>query len=593
MVLNNNQLANSDFMTGAFPAEYGNALSGVFDLRMRQGNDEKHEFLGQIGFNGFELGAEGPISKKNGSSYMVNYRYSTLEVFQKLGIEFGTGTAIPKYQDFSFKVNLPKTKLGSFSVFGIGGLSDVSFLDSERDTTNEAIDFYGGEGFDLINSSDMVVLGASHTYLINQTTYTKLTLAGTYHDYRVTMDSITPVDHRILPWFRNYHKEQKLFANFFINKKINSQHALKGGFTFSYLDFDFIDSIYMDNHDRFDILTEFEGTTQLLQPYLQWQFKINNELTLNTGLHYQHFFYNNSSSLEPRAGIKWNFKTNQSLSLAYGYHSQLAPITIYFNQVRIDNDSYYAPNKNLDMTHSQHFVLGYDWNINSSLRLKTEAYYQRISNAGVDGNEKNSYSILNQGANFYVWAPDTLSNEGSGSNYGLELTFEKFLSNGMYYLITTSFYDSKFTGSDGVERNTAFNGNFVLNGLIGKEWVLGKDPSKKKKKELILVADLKTTYAGGQRYTELTPHQVGSDQYYADYDYDNAYALQFDNYFRTDLRIALRQNSKKISMEWALDIQNLFNVENMYSQKFNTKTGEIDFTYQMGLLVIPQFRIIF
>jgi len=560
---------------------------------MRHGNDEQHEFLGQVGFNGFELGVEGPISKKNGSSYMVNYRYSTLEVFEKLGVDFGTGSAIPKYQDFSFKINLPKTKLGSFSVFGIGGLSDISILDSKKDTLDEKLDFYGGEGFDLINGSDLAVVGLTHTYLMNSTAYSKLVIAGTYHNYFVNIDSITPDDHELLPWFRNSHKERKLFINYYLNMKINSQHTLKGGFTMNLMNFNFIDSVFNDDDLRFDILTEYDGRSELIQPYVEWQYKINNELTLNTGMHYQHFFYNNSSSFEPRLGLRWDFKPKQSFSVAYGYHSQLAPITLYFNKVRLEDGSYINPNPDLDMTHSQHFVLGYDWTINNNLRLKTEAYYQRISNAGVDGNEKNSYSILNQGANFYVWSPDTLANDGKGKNYGMEFTLEQFLNDGLYYLITASFYESKYIGSDGIERNTAFNGNFVLNGLVGKEWILSKDPEKMKKKQFVFMADLKATYAGGQRYTAIHPVQIDDEEYYADYDDENAYEQQFENYFRTDFRIALKQNSKKISMEWAIDFQNLFNVKNIYSQKFNTKTGEIEDTHQLGLLVIPQFKIIF
>ena len=62
-MLNNNVLSNFDFFTGAFPSEYGNATARVFDLRLRNGNSEKHEFLGQVGFNGFEFGAEGPLSE--------------------------------------------------------------------------------------------------------------------------------------------------------------------------------------------------------------------------------------------------------------------------------------------------------------------------------------------------------------------------------------------------------------------------------------------------------------------------------------------------------------------------------------------------
>ncbi len=592
-ILNNNQLANSDFMTGAFPSEYGNALSGVFDLRMRNGNNEQHEFLGQIGFNGFELGAEGPVSRESGASYLVNYRYSTLEFFHLLGIEFGTGTAIPKYQDFSFKVNLPGTRAGSFSVFGIGGLSDISILDSEKDTTEQALDFYGGEGFDLINSSDMAVVGITHRYLISSSAYTRLTVAGTYHDFRVQVDSITPDEHFILPYFRNSHKERKLFVNFLVNKRISSQHTLKGGFTFSHSHYDFIDSAYFDEHDRFQVLTRFDGATQLLQPYVEWQYKINNALALNSGLHYQHFFLNGSRSLEPRIGLKWNFRPGQSFSVGYGYHSQLAPITAYFNKVRLPDGSYISSNEGLDMTHSQHFVAGYDWSIRQNLRLRSELYYQRITNAGVDGNERNSYSILNQGANFYLWTPDTLSNDGTGRNYGMEVTFEQFLSRGMYFLVTASLYQSKYAGSDGVERNTAFNGNFILNGLLGKEWLLGRNPEKRKKRQMLFLADVKVTWAGGQRYTPLEADQLGPNDYVANYNDENAYSAQFDNYFRTDLRVALKQNSRKVSMEWAIDAQNIFNVKNIYSQKFNSSTGEVEYSYQLGLLVIPQFRMVF
>lgn len=136
-ILNNNVLDKSDFLTGAFPAEYGNVLAGVFDLQMRTGNNEKNEFMAQVGFNGFEAGAEGPISKKQGSSYLINYRYSTLGVFSALGINFGTGTAVPKYQDVSFNINLPTNKAGKFTLFGMGGISGIEVLEKDRDTTKK------------------------------------------------------------------------------------------------------------------------------------------------------------------------------------------------------------------------------------------------------------------------------------------------------------------------------------------------------------------------------------------------------------------------------------------------------------------------
>ena len=176
-MLNNNLLTNSDFFTSAFPAEYGNAMSGVFDLKMRSGNNEKREYVGQIGFNGFEFGAEGPFKKGSKSSYLVNYRYSTLGVFQAIGIEMGTGSAIPQYQDLTFKLNFPGTKFGRFSLVGIGGLSYIELHDSEVAAANEEDDSnYNYGGVDLDYGSDMGVIGLSHLYFFNKKTlYTPFT----------------------------------------------------------------------------------------------------------------------------------------------------------------------------------------------------------------------------------------------------------------------------------------------------------------------------------------------------------------------------------------------------------------------------------
>ncbi len=135
-MINNNTLSNSDFFTGAFPAEYGNALSGAFDLKMRNGNDDKYEFTLQAGFNGLEAGAEGPVIKKNGSSFLFNYRYSMLLLVDKIiGTEALSVSAVPFYHDFSIKLNFPGRKHGKFSITGIGGISGINEIESDKDSS--------------------------------------------------------------------------------------------------------------------------------------------------------------------------------------------------------------------------------------------------------------------------------------------------------------------------------------------------------------------------------------------------------------------------------------------------------------------------
>jgi hypothetical protein len=589
-ILNNNVLANSDFMTGAFPAEYGNAVAGIFDLKMRNGNNQKHEFLGQIGFNGFELGAEGPLSKKKTSSYLVNARYSTLQLFKLMGVNFGTGTAVPEYYDITFKINLPSTKAGNLSIFGIGGMSYIQILDSEKDP--EEVDFYGGEGFDLTNGSDMAALGLTHTLELSKSAYIKTILAYTYHRFHTIIDSISPDDYVKVPWFRNDNRINKFFGSFHYNKKVNSKNNFKTGIIVNRPRADLIDSVYSYDSDQFTTLVNYSGVSWLLQPYFEWQFRIRDNFTINTGLHYQYYTLNITDSWEPRAGINWQFTRRHALSLGYGRHTQLLPLSVYYKSVELPDGTYIAPNKDLNMVHSHHFVMGYDFFINETMHFKSEIYYQDVNKAAIDGHNKNAYSILNFGADFYIPTPDTMVSEGTGYNYGLEITFEHFLKRGLYFLFTTSLYESKYKGSDGIERNTAFNGNYIFNGLIGKEWHLSNKPGKTYKHQNFIFFDIKTLWAGGRRYTPIdldASHEKGE----AVYDTDNAYGAQYNDYFRTDLKIGFRQNSRRSSMEWLIDFQNIFNTQNIYTQEYNSLTGEISYVYQMGILVIPQWRIVF
>lgn len=588
-MLNNTLLDNSDFFTGAFPAEYGNATAGVFDLKMRNGNNEKFEFLGQVGFNGFELGAEGPISKKNGSSFLINYRYSTLGVMEKMGMNFGT-SGIPYYQDLSFKVNMPRTPIGAISIFGLGGISDIKLWDSKKDTTDSKIDFYGGEGFDITNGSDVGVIGINNTYLINDRTYIKSSVSGSFHHFQTIVDSLTPKTTIKNPWYRNNFIDKKIIYSTFINHKFNSQHSLKVGVDINNMRFNYTDSVYRLMEGDFEIIRKTDGSTWLFQPYAQWQYKISNSVTLNTGLHFLYLAYNKTSALEPRVGIKWKATNKSTFSLAYGLHNQAEPLPILFRVVKQNDGSYATPNKNLALIKSHHYVAGYDYKINDFTRIKAEVYYQSISRAGVDRTKKSTYSIVNEGADFGVWSPDSLKSTGTGQNYGIEFTIEHFLNKGFYFLITTSIFDSKYKGSNNIENNTAFNNNYIVNGLIGKEF---KFNSKSGKSTKSLSVDIKTTYAGGKRETAWNALLMPSGEYYQDFDDNKAYSVKLKDYIRTDLRIAFKLNKSGFTQEWGIEITNLFDNQNVYSNKFNKLTGQGSNTYQLGFMLVPQYRIIF
>ncbi|MFC2086193.1 carboxypeptidase-like regulatory domain-containing protein [Bacteroidota bacterium] len=581
-MLNNNLLTNSDFFTGAFPAEFGNAVAGAFDLRMRNGNNQKREYVGQIGFNGFELGAEGPFKKNSKASYLINYRYSTLAIFNLIGFDIGTGSSIPQYQDLSFKFNFPNTKLGHFSIFGIGGLSYIELHDSEKDSTEWS---YGLAGTDTDFGSDMGVVGLKNTYFFNDNSriVTKISLQGTrgytHIDSLIDGNTVT-----FDPFLRSTFNEVKFSFTEEFKQKISAKDFFHAGITYEHYKVKYIDSVNHPTYGKFISRVDTEGDLDLIQSFVQLKHKFNDTFSSFIGLHYQHLTLNNSIAVEPRAGITWNFKENQSLNLGLGMHSQLQPRNSYFTQYYDSiTDSYHETNRDLDFLRSKHIVLGYDNLLNTNLRFKAETYFQYLNDAGVvEGIPE--FSMLNAGDYFYIPVIDSLLNEGNGMNYGVEFTFEKFLSNNYYFLVTTSLFESKYTGYDEEWRNTAFSGNFVINALFGYERKVGDNA--------ILACNFRTIWAGGKRFVPIDLEESiesNSNEYF----WEDSYEERYEDYFKIDGRISLKLNGEKINQEWALDIQNMTNNQNIFNESFDPVSEEIKTEYQSGLFPMFLWRIQF
>jgi hypothetical protein len=572
-MLNNNTLSNSDFFSGAFPAQYGNGSSGVFDLVMRTGNNEQREYMGQIGFNGFELGAEGPFSKKARSSYMANYRYSTLGVFNALGIDMGIG-AVPYYQDLSFKLDFPGTKLGRISVFGLGGKNHIKFDDPE--------DEYGKKEYTNF-SSEMGVIGLNHLIRTGENSRFRTTIAATYQK-----NSTISKVHRndiLNDWYGDNIHESKLFLAEEFRSKLNIRNNLLIGASMEAIGMSYLDSVYLDEPRIFVHHFDFDGNLILFQGYLQWQHRFSDKLSIVSGLHYQQTSINREIALEPRASVQWQMNTAQSFSLGYGLHSQMQPRDIYFREVLVDTIQglYIQPNKKLDFFKSHHVVLGYNLLMNDHLRIKAEAYYQRLFDIPVK-QYPSSIAVINRDAGFYDMNLDSLVNKGSGHNMGLEITFERFFTGNYYYLATLSIFDSKYKGSDHIVRNTAYNGNYVCNILGGYEFKL---PRQK-----MLSFDLKFTWAGGMRSV---PIDVAASQLKGEtvFDYVHAFEKRNPDYYRADVRISFKTNHRKYSQEWAVDITNITNHKNRFFELYNPDTGKVEEVGQMGILPVLLWRIRF
>ena len=462
-MLNTNLLAKSDFMSGAFPAEYANALGSVFDLRLRKGNDEKREFLGQMAFNGLELGAEGPYSKKSKASYLINYRYSFLGLVSGLGFQIA-GT--PYYQDFTFKTDIPVGKRGTLSAWTIGGRSNVDFFGKDVNTEGDA---YGDENENTRVKFSNGIAAVSYEHRFSDRTYGKLTFSGSRSTQQFNGDTVLyrGETKEILREFQTEQSEftnDKASVNAFVSHKISAKDKVSGGVIID------LNRFELRNTQLYPQTIDFrntDGNTMLSQGFVQWKHRFNEKLTLNSGVSLLHYALSNQSALEPRAGINYAVTPRSSLNVAYGLHSNLQPILTYFYQTRNPNGSYALTNKNLGFTRSHHFVVGYERSLTENVRLKVETYYQSLFNVPVE-RTPSYYSVLTEGADFAPTDKGNLVNEGTGRNYGVEMTLEKYFSNSYYFLVTGSLFESKYEGSDGIERNTPFNGKYVLNLLAGK-----------------------------------------------------------------------------------------------------------------------------
>jgi len=606
-VLNNKILGNSDFFMSAFPAEYGNSTSGVFDLKLRNGNNNQHEFTGQFGLFGLEALAEGPLGKNGNSSYLVMGRYSSLALFQKMGITIGTD-AVPVYGDGAFKFNWKLKKGGQLSWWGMGGKSNIDLLISEQKEYSK--EFYGEGDRDQYFGTSMYVSGLSYKKSLNEKTYLTATLAGSLeeqharHEYLhrslevVGGDTTIRVDSSFNMLGFDF-KTIKLSGYTAINHKINKQHLIKAGVNFDVLYLSQMDSVLADLDDRNSWKTRwnYSGMALLIQPFAQWKWKINDKMDFTAGIHAQYFSLSNSlSPAEPRIGWKYRMKGDQSIFAGAGLHSQTQP---YYTYTYDPDNNGNAHNLKMDFSRSLHSGLGYEKSFGPGLNFKTEAYYQYLYNLPINS-MSNSFSLVNAGGGFSrVFPNDTLINSGKGINYGMEFTLQKYFSKSFFFMVSASIYDSKYLASDGIWRNTSYKGSniskninlsYVWNVLAGKEFKIGK-------KQVIGVGT-KITRAGGRRYglVDIAQTEASKEIIFQDSLFNEN---TFRDYFRVDLKISWRMNTQKLTHEFGLDLVNLLNTRNLLSLAYaptldpNDTSQPIAEKAQLGRLPIFYYKIDF
>lgn len=584
-------LGASDFYTGAFPAEYGNALSGVFDMKFREGNQQKREHTARIGMLGLDYASEGPI-KKGKSSYLFNYRYSTLGLLNQMGLHLVGERVNNNFQDLSFNLYFPgKDNRSSIKIWGLGGLSKETGTPKAMEDWQVFSDSLSRDA-----RSDLGVLGLTYQTRIKDKNFLKTTLA--VMSQRVTLEK-NSWDSALSP--TNIDDESYLTTRisgaFVLTRKVLDQHSMKLGIqssiTFSDLNWD---SLRINTDEKYTYLNS-SAQTLLFQPYLQFNLRFGNQWMINPGLNFSLYDISSispanpnvngnlrNSSVEPRLGIQFQAAANQSLSFAYGLHSQAVPLGTELVNLPEVSEIGKVNNLGLSAMKAHHFGLAYDWlgGAQASWRFHVELYWQRLLDIPVARTGAQTHWLLNE---IEGYSTEWLSSSGKGTNKGIELLFEKSFSSGFFCLLTTSIFDSTFEPFNGETYDAQFNAKFTGALTTGKEWkVKGKNT---------LQVGFKSIYANGGPSTPIdrnasTPRTLV-------YDESRPFSERAPNYFRTDIRIAYRINKPKSAYSIAIDVQNAFNTKNKraFDWTYDVEKGDWERKNQASLIPILTFQVDF
>lgn len=582
-MLNSSVLTTSDFLTSAFPAEYGNTISGVFDLKFRNGNNEKHEYALSAGVLGLEASVEGPLGKERGASYLANYRYSTLAVLEEINLNPVLGQGVPRYQDMSFKLLWPTAKAGTFALFGLGAQNELG----------QAPALLPDGRFDIPTASREAaqygLIGLKHSLQLSGEAYLQTIAALSFNTYRYDFeyyqDSLEIDPTEVLFRERERHVESALRLSLQYNQKLSARHSIRAGVIGSR---QLYDLFYRFKNERTGLEGTFlddTGGATTLQAYTQWKYRLGEHWTANAGAHLLHFSLNESLSLEPRLGLTHQFDERRSMRLGLGLHSYTGHISSYLIHPPFDFGA--QPFRNRRLPKSAHAVLAYSLQLSPQWHIRPEIYYQHIYDVAVSSDPSQTWvSVINILNNYDIFeiSDAPIVNKGRGRNMGFEITVEKLFSRGFYGLATASLYDSRFFTADGRMFSTLFNGNYIFNLLGGRELAINKNNA--------FGINLKFIYAGGNRYS-LIDEEASRERGFTVFNPDEINSRKGPPYRRIDLLASFTANTPRATHRLSIDIQNLLNQTNVLGYFFDASANRIATEYQIQLLFDLRYKVVF
>lgn len=574
--ITSNVIANFDFFTGAFPAEFGNAFSGVMDLNLRKGNSDKREYAFQTGMIGAEVSAEGPFKPGTGASYLINARYTNFKILSDLNlIDLGETNYAPRTSDLVFNINIPGGKKGNLNIFGFNGSSKIGRL-ARRD-------YYQWSGlsdqWEEMEKQSSGIIGAKHYLTLpGSGTYIRSVMAFTRFSNSYFEGYVDSSYSRSDSYFYDYSYPSLRYA-LLVNHKLNASNTFRAGLNYNYLTGK-MGNYRLNTGGTYDTLVAPSDQINLIQSYFQWKFRTVSGLEINSGIHILHFSRNEQTSIEPRFGMRWQITPGNSFTTGIGLHTRTESLAAYNSLVKNADGIRSSWNSGLELAKSFHIVTGLDLSFREDIRFLLEGYLQFLFDIPIINKITSQYSTLNSA----VILPDAvLENKGTGRNTGIELTIEKTFTRNYYYLITGSLYNSWYIAGDHKKYNTFHNTRFMCNILAGKDFYIGKN------KRNIVGINSRLLTRGGYRYTPVDEKKTIKAKRIILMN-TASYEKQLPAFIRIDGGISYRRNYPNLSWIIILDVQNVTGRRNVFKRRFTYENGKILTNDVLSLGAVPVFN---
>lgn len=554
-ILNIDFIKDVTFSAGGFSSIYGDRLSSVMDITLREGNRNEYDAQVNLNFGGIGAQFEGPFSAKKGS-FMVSANKSYLDILMKT---FADDYPAPEYYDFQTKVKYDLSenhKLSFIDVFANDNY-DISYEKAYDKELNQ----YGNTNY-ITNTA-----GINWMYLWGQNGYSNTSVSNTFNKRVIDLNETK---------FQSRFIENNTIENNFSFRNLNylrfnEENKIEFGLE-SKMGLNHFNYTYFEYQDEYGIVRPLFKTLNKLNTFnagafLIYHKSLSNNILLNIGGRSDYHNFNNKLLLSPRGSLIYKLDPITSISASVGRYYQNIPSLIL-----AQSDEF----KNLLTPKAVHYILSFSRMLTEDTRLTIEAYHKAYSNLPVDTLRPKDF-IFDEVVTTGIFSGyQNLQSSGRAASSGIEVMIQKKLARDFYGMTSAAYSSAKYFDLDGIRRNRIYDNRYNFNIEGGykpnNEWEFS----------------VRFIYAGGAPYTPYDL-ELSEQNNKGILDLSNINNYRLPDYHSLNIRADKRFNLDKSNLVVFLSIWNVYNRDNISAYRWNEIKNQI--AKEVGWNTIPVFGI--